>query len=426
MNASQTAVALIKPTVTPRLRPSASSFGVSCAALLIGLGLLAGLQWLQPQFAIANVISACMLIAAIIGSYDLAVRRVHRLPSAGLIEFNADRASVRRVAVKLLGLTASLALPALAYLLFPEYHRGFYAPYWALLGTVGVCLLIAAVPYFWWIDGAQAQPQDSYWHLGSVLLGRQRPEWRRLAQHYAGWIVKGFFLPLMTVYLSQQVISTTLNFHRMLDTGGLALYDFCYDLSFLIDLMFCVIGYTMTLRLFDTHIRSTEPTALGWTVALVCYQPFWSVIGSNYLAYQHGHPWGPWLAAYPLAQTLWAAIILTLVAVYALCTVSFGLRFSNLTNRGIITAGPYRWVKHPAYLTKNLSWWLIAVPFIPAGDWPAALRACALLALINLIYALRAITEERHLSRDPAYRAYSAWIAQHGLWARLRFRSHQH
>ncbi len=104
--------------------------------------------------------------------------------------------------------------------------------------------------------------------------------------------------------------------------------------------------------------------------------------------------------------------------IYSLSTVAFGLRFSNLTHRGIITGGPYRFTKHPAYLSKNLSWWLISVPFVAGADWPTALRHCVLLLLLNGVYFLRARTEEWHLSRDPAYVAYALWINEHG-WLRL-------
>ena len=113
----------------------------------------------------------------------------------------------------------------------------------------------------------------------------------------------------------------------------------------------------------------------------------------------------------------WAAVIIALTVIYALCTVSFGLRFSNLTHRGIITDGPYRFTKHPAYLAKNLSWWLISVPFVSEQGWSAALRNCVLLGLLNSIYYVRARTEERHLSRDPGYVAYALWIDRHGLLA---------
>jgi protein-S-isoprenylcysteine O-methyltransferase Ste14 len=114
-------------------------------------------------------------------------------------------------------------------------------------------------------------------------------------------------------------------------------------------------------------------------------------------------------------RAVWGTLIIVLSMVYALCTVSFGLRFSNLTNRGIITGGPYRFSKHPAYLSKNLSWWLVSVPFISNEGWAAGLRNCCLLTLLNLVYYARARTEERHLSRDPAYVAYALWINDKGL-----------
>jgi protein-S-isoprenylcysteine O-methyltransferase Ste14 len=108
--------------------------------------------------------------------------------------------------------------------------------------------------------------------------------------------------------------------------------------------------------------------------------------------------------------------ILGLTAVYVWATVIFGARFSNLTNRGIITNGPYRWTKHPAYVAKNLSWWLLAVPFVVRGTVDEVLRHCLLLVALNLIYLMRAKTEERHLSRDPDYVAYALWMDEHSLF----------
>lgn len=68
--------------------------------------------------------------------------------------------------------------------------------------------------------------------------------------------------------------------------------------------------------------------------------------------------------------------------------------------RGIVTGGPFRMVRHPAYLGE-----LIMV----LGCWIAAPRltnAGPLLALIPLV-ALRIVTEEQVLSRSSAYVAYS-------------------
>jgi protein-S-isoprenylcysteine O-methyltransferase Ste14 len=229
--------------------------------------------------------------------------------------------------------------------------------------------------------------------------------------------VKGFFLPLMVVYLSGEVGALGVAFSNFLANSD-TWYQFCYDIGYMIDLLFCVVGYTITLRLFDSHIRSTEPTTFGWIIALMCYMPFYRTIGDMYLHYDDNIYWDNWLAGIPWLRGVWAGAIIFLVLVYGLATVSFGLRFSNLTYRGVITNGPYRYTKHPAYLSKNLSWWLISVPWVwaPDGHWYEALRNCCLIALLNLVYYLRARTEENHLSlRDPDYVAYALWMEEHGL-----------
>ena len=150
----------------------------------------------------------------------------------------------------------------------------------------------------------------------------------------------------------------------------------------------------------------------------MCYQPFWSLISRQYIDYDTGLSWGAWLHDTPWLYDLCGCVILFLVAVYVWATIAFGARFSNLTHRGIITNGPYRYTKHPAYLAKNLSWWLISMPFMLSGSVEATLRRCLLLLLLNLIYYLRAKTEERHLALDPVYQRYVEWIDAHGLAAR--------
>lgn len=157
----------------------------------------------------------------------------------------------------------------------------------------------------------------------------------------------------------------------------------------------------------------------GWLVAVICYQPFWSLISNQYIRYEGSLFWDNWLISMPVVRVIWGAAIIALVMCYALSTISFGLRFSNLTNRGIITSGPYRFTKHPAYIAKNLSYWMVSVPFIEPLGWRPAVTHCAALIAVNLLYFLRARTEERHLMNDPEYRAYAEWIARNGLFAKL-------
>ncbi|HVL07936.1 MAG TPA: DUF1295 domain-containing protein, partial [Burkholderiaceae bacterium] len=79
-----------------------------------------------------------------------------------------------------------------------------------------------------------------------------------------------------------------------------------------------------------------------------------------------------------------------------------------------------RYSKHPAYICKNLSWWLISVPFVSTAGTTAALLNCLALCGVNAIYWLRARTEERHLMHDETYRQYAAWVAEHGIIGRCR------
>ncbi len=342
-----------------------------------------------------------------------------RAPSPGAIAHHAlRRLDLRRVGTRLCGLLMTIALAAFAYWLLPEYRGDFYQPFWQFLRTIApACILIPF--YFSWTDTRGVESRDEYQALGALLCGgSQTGDGPLIRRHLLGWTVKAFFLPLMTVYLSEELRSS---YSALQDISAhtLPIYQLFYHLSYVADLLFCVVGYSTTMRLFNSEIRSVEPSAAGWLVALICYQPFYSVVGRYYLQYEDGTYWDNWLQSWPAARAVWAALIIALASIYALCTVSFGLRFSNLTHRGIITGGPYRFSKHPAYLAKNLSWWLISVPFVSEQGWSTALRNCCLLCLVNLIYYARARTEERHLSRDPTYVAYALWINEHGLLRRV-------
>src|SRR3546814_3065843 len=91
-------------------------------------------------------------------------------------------------------------------------------------------------------------------------------------------------------------------------------------------------------------------------------------------------------------------------------TVAFGLRFSNLTHRGILTHGPYALSRHPAYLAKNLFWWCATLPFLTTGSLVDAARNTLILAAVSGVYYWRAKTEEKHLKADPDYVAYWEWM----------------
>jgi len=364
---------------------------------------------------------ACLAIIATVGAYELLVARVYLRPSAGLTRRALRSLNIARVAMRLASLACIYAGIGGLYWLLPEYHGSFYHPFWSLIGTLAPYVAVAAPFYFAWMDTHQRETDDAYLLLARLLLRGERPSnWRPLREMLAGWMVKAFFLPLMTVYLSTNAAQLNASLSAALNAPfSLATFRFMYDLSFAMDLMFGTVGYLCTLRILDSHVRSAEPTTLGWLVALICYQPFWSLISSQYIRYEGSMFWDNWLISMPVLRIVWGSVIVALLLCYACATMSFGLRFSNLTNRGIITSGPYRLTKHPAYIAKNLSYWMVSVPFIEPLGWQVALMHCAALVAVNLLYFVRAKTEEKHLMNDPDYRAYAEWIARNGVFAKI-------
>jgi hypothetical protein len=410
---------------------SAANFGLNCLALAAAAGMLVAMAehrldglvaWL-PYRPFLPLLTAAMVV--VIGEW---VWLSDRGPRLGVWASSATRPrSWLRIVYRVIGCIATALLIALVYWLLPEYRGDFYNPYWQLLRTVSP--FAALVPaYCIGVDRRLSDDADEYAQMGRLVCGQIAAVTPGvLRRHLLGWVIKGFFLPLMSVYLDQDchALLAALSHPR---AGLFTNFDFWFEVSYTIDLLFSVIGYTLTTRLLDSQLRSIEPTVLGWVAALVCYQPFYSVTSQYYLHYDNNFYWDTWLAPWPWLQGLWGTVIVGLSMIYGFSTVAFGTRFSNLTHRGIITGGPYRFSKHPAYWSKNLSWWLISVPFVPTAGILDSVRRCGLLLLLNGVYWLRARTEERHLSRDPAYLAYARWIDAHGWlralgrrWPLLRF-----
>jgi Isoprenylcysteine carboxyl methyltransferase (ICMT) family len=407
------------PVAAPlRLPASATHAVVAWSGALTMLASCALLNFWTPFSDIAYLALIVMGCAALgIFVPDLLWQKVHRR----VLNSAPGPVDPLRVATKYLGVIGSVAFVALLYWLSPEYYQGagFYGHYYTALWVLLPTWAIIAPFYLYWVDRRMAQPRDSWWQVGRLLLGRwQGLEARVIWQHLLGWLVKGFFLPLMFTYFCDNLNQLLHYDLKKLGTFG-GFYDWAYFSLYFIDVSMVSMTYLMSLKATDTHIRSTEPTGAGWLAALVCYQPFWSLISRQYINYDSGVGWAAALGGFqlfgvPWLYDLWAVFILMLVVIYVWATVAFGARFSNLTHRGIITNGPFRYTKHPAYLSKNLSWWLISMPFVINGSVGETVRRCILLATLNLIYYLRAKTEERHLSLDPIYVDYANWIDRHG------------
>ena len=354
--------------------------------------------------------------------WSVFVDKVHRHPSTGLNWGKpADAAATRAVSfTKLTGLWATWAVIAAMYAIGRWYWDGQYLFAMEVLGTLAVPAIVLSIPYILWLDRRMENPRDATWHFGAFLLAREAWDRDKVVGHWRAWIIKGFFGAFMISILpggfAEVVNSNLADLARQ--PGALAVA--MIGLLFVIDVQIGTVGYVMTLRPLDSHIRSGNPFLAGWLAALLCYPPFvYGVMESGgLLSYESNAPgWQHWLAGHPLLLSMWGGWLVFLTGVYAWATVAFGLRFSNLTYRGVITNGPYRFTRHPAYLAKNTFWWSASLPFLVTEGGPMeAVRNLVGISLVSGIYYWRARTEEAHLLREDAkYREYHAWMAENGI-----------
>lgn len=215
-------------------------------------------------------------------------------------------------------------------------------------------------------------------------------------------LVKGFFLPLMAMFMFHHVTTIqNLMFRVSSPMDGIQLanwfLDLIYNCLFVVDTGIALIGYGLELKWLGNKTKSVEPTMFGWAVALMCYPPF-NNISSVYFPLRSAQEL--YIPFTEEQKILIRIIIVGLYFIFVWGTIALWTRFSNLSNKGIIGRGPYAFVRHPAYASKNIAWWFEHLQYMKGFH--------NVLPLIcwNIIYTLRAITEERHLMKDPEYRAY--------------------
>jgi protein-S-isoprenylcysteine O-methyltransferase Ste14 len=417
--------------------PRADARPRSAVSTGVGLAGLAGMTvWViaahlagmvGPLAALVNV-AACAVPMVL---WSLFVDKVHRSPSTG-IDWSAVRPwreTWDGSVTKLTGLWLTWGAIGALYLLGRVWWETRFADYpfaMKCLGVAAPLLFVFSVPYVLWLDRRLVEPKDGAWHFGAWAMGVPGVDRDAVANHLRSWAVKGFFLAFMLGVLPAGFAEFVATDPLSVWGNPVALSGYLVTFMFVIDVAFATTGYILTFRPLDSHIRSANPFAAGWTAALICYPPFALMSDGGPLDYQQGaRDFAYWFAGHDWVLAALGAVLVLLTAIYAWATVAFGMRFSNLTHRGILTHGPYAWSRHPAYLSKNLFWWLSTLPFLAATGWVDAVRNTAILACVSGVYYWRARTEERHLGTDPAYQAYDRWIGTRRvpkLFARL-FRS---
>ncbi|HUO43921.1 MAG TPA: isoprenylcysteine carboxylmethyltransferase family protein [Burkholderiales bacterium] len=269
-----------------------------------------------------------------------------------------------------------------------------------LLTAAGIVYTVALIAYYRLFPATVSKARIA---LSWLMRWARRQQPRFGFAEKQAWLaiaLKFFFLPLMINFVVNNLAIVAREYHALTTVAAgfhLHLYLLLLNLLFFVDVIIFTFGYMVEIPRLDNVIRSVEPTFLGWAVCIACYPPF------NGMA-TYVFPWQSSDAPRFTDSALEIGadcLILGLMAIYAWASVALGWKASNLTNRGVIASGPYRWVRHPAYAAKNLAWWIGALPTFAAafsGSLEKGLWSVGCMALFTVIYAARAWTEERHLS----------------------------
>jgi isoprenylcysteine carboxyl methyltransferase (ICMT) family protein YpbQ len=247
---------------------------------------------------------------------------------------------------------------------------------------------------------------DEYWTLGKTLAAGRLKFTVIEKRDFGSAFIKIFFYPMMFVYIEQYLGLLGRSWFPETWTAA-ELYECVATCSLLIDLVFGASGYALSLRILGNRVQSINPYPAGWLVTIICYSPFWGMLPAI-IIFRWQVNWIAWTSDWPLMQAVWLTMIVCGFVVYAWATVEMGPRFSNLTYRGTVDSGPYRLMKHPAYVSKVALYWLVSVPFVPLHGWTTALAQCFALLLLSAVYYFRAMYEEKHLSSYPEYNSYAS------------------
>ncbi len=218
------------------------------------------------------------------------------------------------------------------------------------------------------------------------------------------YLVKLFWAPLMIIFAieNSNALYNLFFRYKIWNFDAQSILNLYFPLIitgiFVLDTIIFSVGYLLESPKLKNVVKSVEPTTLGWASALACYGPFFDTF------IRFAGPLPQDFADFKNTNLNIIAGIFTIIlfGIYVWASVALGFKASNLTNRGIVTTGPYKYVRHPAYISKNLGWILASIPLIGI----LGLKIIIGLLIWSFVYYIRALTEERHLAQDPDYVEY--------------------
>ncbi len=376
-------------TVTETTAPSASraqSYG------------LADQTQIQPRTSLSEVAKHYFASALVYGIALL------------ILLFNPWYRSVLNVRVANYPYTALMLYPVLygCYLILAPIIYGILRP--ASLRDSKNLLIVRYVARVFRGFRAMASPTDSTWKMTTAEKNA-----------FMFLLIKLYFGPIMLSGAILEINRFPFFWTQFRYTPDLLLrldnLYLCFVCGiFLLDSCLFFFGYHSEAGFLRNRIRYVETNWFGVFVCILCYPPV-NMVTTNFLGPSNNDYRILFSGnlAHPVTWVLRGAAVLFLLLLTS-SSLSLFTRASNLTNRGIVDYGPYRYVRHPGYFAKNMFWLMTLIPVLwpnlhhPQFTWLSysLYLGTSIAGFIGwcTVYCLRALTEERLLLKDPDYVAY--------------------
>ncbi len=390
--------------------------------------------WFDPFVLCASIVASYIAFSrlpisnvtlsvyiAVVATIVMVLLELWRLPTES--KRHSLRHTLPHAAITWLGTFFGLCVVGTVWSTLSAYQDPYYASFFAVVPLMFIGTLFVSPFFILAAETTLGPSARGGYQLGLLALGRIREiNWYFLRDNIIVWLIRGFFLPLNFCELVRTV--NIFRGHGLVVFHGPWMANEYYVLLIIYGLILAAVtpGYIFGSRLLRTETTEVSHSWSAWVVTLACYAPFEAAVFGGWFNYNPSTPnpvwFEPWVSHLQYLPTILQTVgglIIILSLIHLWGEAQFGLRSSNLSNRGVITTGPYRFCKHPVYAAKCAVWLLIWLPFLSGTHALDGLRLTVLWAGICGIYFLRAVAEEKILSTDPAYVAYALWIDEHGI-----------
>lgn len=399
-------------------------------------------RWFDPIFSVALIIGAFFLFrGTALSNVQLSLILV-LAPATYLFFSELSRAPwtwagrpqqsalavIERTSTKFLGVLLGIAGIFFAVWLFPEYDsprnlqylKEAALPFLAFILPASFVLILATE----YILGAK---EDGTYQFGLLARGRIREiDWNTLLDGVLEWTVRCIFLLInffSATYLLSAIRTSSLTLgstftERIINLDGLI---------FTLILFSILPGYVFASRLIQTEVKKIDRSWFGWAVTLAAYSPINAAVFTSWM----GYATSPELRAAYEGVPAWAyaagesavilyilgALIILTALVHLWSEALLGIRSANLSMRGVITTGPFRITKHPVYVSKCFQWLFIYLPFFSVLGILNAIQSTILFFVVCVLFAARALAEEKLLAQDPNYVRYAVFMDEKSWFA---------